>query len=534
MKDFLKSRYPFIISAFLFLLTEFFIVVYSSGFTGGKFIYLLDDSYIHMSIARNLAENGIWGIMGSGFASCSSSPLWTLVLSALYFVFGYGDLVPFVLNIIFAVLLLFISDLFLIKYKQGAGARVITLTGVVFFSPLTSVVFTGLEHTAFIALFIFLFYLVSRMMMENRINNKQFTVLLVSLLLLISLRYEGMFFVLPLSVYFLLRKEFFRLIAVVSAGILPLAVLGLISVSNGWYFLPSSVMIKSGNIDKSFTDIILSFLSLKGLEQIINYYHIFLILSILLVLLVASYFHKNLKQHFPAPLALMLAVVIFLQAKLARLGYISRYEAYIVTAGILLISIMLFRKIDVLSESISMKPNVLKILRIITVLLLIAVFIPISVRAVKYTPIAIKNIYEQQYQTAQFVSRFYKGKTIAVNDIGAVSLYGGAKTVDLWGLADLRYADALKNNSYTKEFLEKTCREDSVKLIAVYESWFIKERGGIPDSWIPAERWKIPRNIVCGDSIVTFFAQDSIQLKEMKENLSSFHSELPLKVEILK
>ena len=64
----------------------------------GRLIYALDDPYIHMSVARNLAAHGVWGLRGDEFASASSAPLWTLLLGAIYRVAGPGDWTPLVLN----------------------------------------------------------------------------------------------------------------------------------------------------------------------------------------------------------------------------------------------------------------------------------------------------------------------------------------------------------------------------------------------------------------------------------------------------
>src|SRR5690242_17300955 len=68
----------------------------------GQFAYALDDAYIHMAMARNVVQHGVWGITRHGFTSSSSSPLWTLLLSAVGAVAGIHDLTPLLLNTLFA------------------------------------------------------------------------------------------------------------------------------------------------------------------------------------------------------------------------------------------------------------------------------------------------------------------------------------------------------------------------------------------------------------------------------------------------
>ena len=56
--------------------------------TGGRFIYALDDAYIHMAVARTFALHGIWGCTPFHFSSSSSSLLWTFLLGAAYGIGG--------------------------------------------------------------------------------------------------------------------------------------------------------------------------------------------------------------------------------------------------------------------------------------------------------------------------------------------------------------------------------------------------------------------------------------------------------------
>ena len=71
--------------------------------TGGTFVYAQDDPYIHLALARTLADHGVWGIRPGQFASASSSPLWTVLLAVLWKLGAHAVWVPFALNILFGV-----------------------------------------------------------------------------------------------------------------------------------------------------------------------------------------------------------------------------------------------------------------------------------------------------------------------------------------------------------------------------------------------------------------------------------------------
>ena len=49
---------------------------------GGELCYPLDDTYIHLAMARQLAESGTWGLEAGVPVFASSSPLWTVLLAA--------------------------------------------------------------------------------------------------------------------------------------------------------------------------------------------------------------------------------------------------------------------------------------------------------------------------------------------------------------------------------------------------------------------------------------------------------------------
>src|SRR4051794_39850568 len=66
--------------------------------TQGHLVYALDDAYIHMAIAKNLALHGVWGVQAGTFSASSSSPLWTLLLAGWFRAAGVSDAAPLLMN----------------------------------------------------------------------------------------------------------------------------------------------------------------------------------------------------------------------------------------------------------------------------------------------------------------------------------------------------------------------------------------------------------------------------------------------------
>src|SRR5690606_29085030 len=68
--------------------------------TDGLIFYPLDDTYIHMALARHRIESGIWGINPDEFAFASSSPLWTFLLALAFRILGIHVWLPLALNVL--------------------------------------------------------------------------------------------------------------------------------------------------------------------------------------------------------------------------------------------------------------------------------------------------------------------------------------------------------------------------------------------------------------------------------------------------
>ncbi len=85
--------------AFLFALVFSSIGIVQASLLNGEFCYALDDSFIMMALAKNLAFHGVWGLTPYEFSSTASSPLFTIILALFFKVFGKNIFMPLIINV---------------------------------------------------------------------------------------------------------------------------------------------------------------------------------------------------------------------------------------------------------------------------------------------------------------------------------------------------------------------------------------------------------------------------------------------------
>src|SRR5918993_13184 len=90
----------FLVAVSVYLVAVVAFGLWMSDRSGGHFTYALDDPYIHLAMADNLAFHGTWGVDPGVYESASSSPAWTVLTAAGMIVLPIPDLwVPLVLNV---------------------------------------------------------------------------------------------------------------------------------------------------------------------------------------------------------------------------------------------------------------------------------------------------------------------------------------------------------------------------------------------------------------------------------------------------
>src|SRR5262245_15056338 len=108
-----KTHWPLIVAIGLFWAALAVALGQTAQRTDGRLVYALDDPYIHMAVARNFAEYGVWGVTRYEFSSSTSSSLWPLLLALEYALARPNEISAFVWNALFATLTLVIAYRFL-------------------------------------------------------------------------------------------------------------------------------------------------------------------------------------------------------------------------------------------------------------------------------------------------------------------------------------------------------------------------------------------------------------------------------------
>jgi len=494
-------------------------------------VYSLDDAYIHMSISKNLAIYGVWGVSSHEFSPSSSSLIWTVLLAAVYYFFSPNEFTPFIFNLIPALLILL--SVYIILKKYGI-INIYYLSAVlilmIFLPPLPPLIFTGLEHVMHILITILFIYIASESL-SGIYSRKNIWLAATLSVLLPVIRYEGIVIVTGFCFLLFLQKKWLASFFVLIFSLLPVFIFGISSISHGWSFFPNSLLLKASLPDVYSVGDFLGFISvlggsfLPGLKLYIfiaGFFAVVLIVSIYMLYKSPSWLKSrnfNLTALFLFNIALYLVY--------SRSGWSYRYQSFIISLSIFVLSVILYKYFSGYSTAAKWK----KILVRSGAAVVILVFGVYGIKLMKDVPTTTRNIYEQQYQMGMFLKDYYKGSAVALNDIGTSNYFAGIKCIDLWGLSNMEISKQRRTGNFNEQSIREITLKNNVRIAIVYDSWF-EEDGSLilPREWIKAGEWKISDNIIAGDDVVSFYAVNTAEESELIKNLKLFSGKLPQSV----
>jgi len=517
------QKYLFFFLALFTVILGFYYSLAYSNLSGNDFVYPLDDAYIHLTIARNFAENGFWGVNADSFDSASSSILYTLILSLLIKLFGDNVYYPMIINIIAGYGTVYYCYRYFSLF-YGKKELLLGLALLIPFCQLYMMVILGMEQTLHILLTVMMIYYIKKNLRSDFAKRDFWKLLLVSTLFG-AIRFESMFFVLILAVLLSFRGKWKAGLGILTAGFFPIVFFGFASLKSGGYFFPNSLLMK-GNYPESSVFVSLWNIFRKGILTNASFYKLFIApLAMFGVYFLWKYKNQDWRKILKNETLIILMIgTIILHSLFAVIRY--RYENYLMAGIILVVTPIVITFFQNIRDKKDFN-YIVVILTSFSGVVLYSIYISVfNHRVIKY---ASKNIQEQQIEMARFLNNYYNGQKVVANDIGAISYFSNISIFDIAGLASTNVAGFYMENKQLDpkvfdhkyhQFMSRLIDENHYKIAIIYPKWFPE---GVPSSWIPIASWTIEKKMGVANQTVVWYALNKNEVEDLRKNLKNFN-----------
>lgn len=534
-----RAVLPAAIAAFLVpvIIIEFPIL----QFTHGEFAYPIDDTCIHLTIAKNLALHGVWGTYSGQFASAASSILYPLVLALLVKIVGAHLWLPFFVNFLAVLVLLVVLQKWLARQGLGPLAQIVVLFGVIFLTPLAPLAISGMEHVLqFLFTFLFITRLAEDLEALNLSAGKKWRLspaVYLYGMLMVSTRYEGMVVLGIGALLLLINKKIWTAMLLFACGVIPVVIFGIYSVRHGNFFLPNSVLLKSGAPPLTFDGLYKFFtqgLFYKLFYSVVGYNTIATQRALFLLLLSFPVFNIGLRDR-PAYkyLLLLLTIAVFIHLSLTGYARFPRYEAYLIGCVVTIAGMLsakygraMFNRRKEESLNKGGQPLFMAGLTswVMTLTILFLGF-PLVLRsndAFDQVEEGSYSTYKVLYTAGDFLHRYYNNDAVALECLGAMSYFSDGKKMDVIGLGDIDVARRLRENQYTINFLDSLSKIENIQIAAGTP---ISTPVALLQRWTKVGTWYLSADE--GGGYISFYAVNPERAAELKRNLVEYQKYLP-------
>lgn len=507
--------------------------------TAGEFTYALDDPYIHLAIAKNLAAHGVWGVTPYSASSASSSPLWTTLLATAIRLTGNSLLWPFAFGVLASIsATLFANAQFV---RIGLNPVVAAVASLVLFAigPLFMLPFTGMEHSLQILLdLVFGFWLLDLFGRDSSTRDAWVAGSVTALMC--SCRYESVFLLVVPFFAALLRRDSRIAVGLAIGPLVAVGGFGLYSHLVGMPLVPNSIMTK-GNIPHASPGAFAIAIAGRIFWTVYLQAQELGCLVLAAAGLVFALRAPSLRKTTAGLRTYLWTVIVaaVLHAGFAMMGIFYRYEGYLLVllvTGIVLavhaISKVLIHSLDIRGKQLFSGALFESwILMICTPSLIALACYGRASDAFRDVRRGSRDIYLQQIQMARFVARYYPKGRVAANDIGAISYFSDIHLLDLVGLATDDIARARVAQKFDTATIAREIGKLQPEAIMAYPEWF---RGwvALPDSLVPVCDWTIPPVTSAASRLVRFYATSEESAKHLRQNLIEFQPQLPSEVRV--
>jgi hypothetical protein len=406
--------------------------------TGGSLVYPLDDTYIQMAIAKTLAAHGAWGVTRFEFSGAGSSLLWPPLLAALDRLTGLGARLPLIVNLLAAVLVVWMADGILARHLASGTGRAIALALVIVGAPLPALATIGMEHTLQCAVALALMRAGASWCAEPGIGT-QCLPAGVALLgcAIVAVRYDAASVVVAVAILIVGARGWRSAAAFMLASATPVVGYAAMAFRHGWPALPTPVLLKQrlGSVDILSWHGAADLLGGGALTVLVNTPALVALVLLGLALVATS----SRDRDSPRRRESLFLVLVFLIAtgvhlQFGRVGWLYRYEAYLIVLGIVATASAIG---DRLSARWPQSDPLRAAAAAALALVLVAPLFQRALLASRLVITSAADLYRHEYVWGRFFQQYPPDGGLLVGDLGAVAYFTDVPLVDAGGLATL-------------------------------------------------------------------------------------------------
>jgi hypothetical protein len=212
--------------------------------------------------------------------------------------------------------------------------------------------------------------------------------------------------------------------------------------------------------------------------------------------------------------AVTVVVAILAHTLFARYGYFERYQVYLIALGV-------YFALSIAGEAALDRTKAAAV-----IILSVLVLTPVKWNLLFLTPRAADNTYQQRYQAALFVRRYYRTRPIATSELGYISLLHQGSISDLLGLGDYEVLKHRKNGTDNQAFYADLARRRGFPIAISYSGDLGSRR--TPTAWFLVASWELHgRPVSAPPDPLQFWATDAAAALELRADLEDNAHRLP-------
>lgn len=440
----------------------------------------LDDPWIHLQFAKNVAEYGSFSYFKNELVTAgSTSPIYTLILAAGFLITKNEMWLSYIIGILFFSLSVFYfyrlsGDIF----PKENWLAIVSALLLVFDKWLNLITITGMETTLYIFLLVACYYYYRKM---NAIGFA------VTLGLTFWTRPDALAFIAAIVIDYLFRvylkqkspkdnleitlfekKDLYKIAAVFGLIVGAYFVMNMVISGS---LLPNTYGAKVRYYSPEFrsrTD----FLKFEVWEYFTE--SAYLLIFIPFVIGVYKLFFDSIKLRYNDLLPAFLFIVILIFIYWYKLPYAHRFGRYLMPIFPFYILLALYGS----REFFRWFANYLGDKKLVNVLNILLIAVTVVYFASEYNKNKevyrdqSRHIYIRQVETAKWLNvNTPEGSIIATHDVGAIAFYSNRKVVDVVGLINPEFISKLNTKEFVG-FVEEQIKKQNVSYMVFLREWF--------------------------------------------------------------